>query len=67
MIPVKSTSIKAVEHQSALSALKVEFQNGNKYIYSPVDKKQYQAFMEAKSKGKHLNEHFRGKGKRVFQ
>ena len=67
MIPVESKSINAVEHNNMLAALKVEFKNGNVYLYPKVSREQYQAFMAAESKGTYLNEHFRGKGKRVFQ
>jgi len=63
---VKSSLIKNVEHLSAMVALKVEFHNGKKYLYHPVSHREYEDFMKAESKGKYLNEHFRGKGKKVF-
>lgn len=49
-----------------MSTLKVEFLNGEKYNYHPVTQQQYDSFMGADSKGKYLNRHFRGKGKKVF-
>ena len=63
---VKSSLIKNVEHLSAMVALKVEFHTGKKYLYSPVSRKEYEEFLQADSKGKFLNENFRGKGKKVF-
>lgn len=49
-----------------LASLKVEFKDGSKYLYRQVTKKDYEAFMAADSKGKFLNQHFKGKGKKVF-
>jgi hypothetical protein len=66
MIPVKSTVIKAAEHLPAMSSLKIEFHSGKKYLYHPVSKKEYDGFMNAESKGNYFNEHFRGRGKTVF-
>jgi len=66
MIPVKSSLIKQVKYMAELASLKVEFKDGSKYLYKQVTKKDYEAFMTADSKGKFFNQHFKGKGKKVF-
>jgi len=64
---IDSAALKAVKYIGGMCTLKVTFQNGMMYNYSPVLKKEYDAFMSAESKGKYLNEHFKGRGKKVSQ
>lgn len=62
---MESIAIKAAKYIPALCVLKIEFDNGKKYNYSPVLKKEYEQFMLAKSKGRFVSEVLKGRGKRV--
>lgn len=59
LTPVQSSNIRAVGYDAATQTLHVQFPSGV-YEVSDVTQDQYDAFMQAESKGKHYNEHFKG-------
>jgi len=61
MIPVTSSSIKAVGHDPETSKMRVQFHTGHTYEYEEVSEEQHADFISADSIGKHFNNHIQGK------
>lgn len=60
LIPVKSSSIRAIGHDPATNTLAVDFHDGGLYHLADVTADQHRALMTAESHGKHYGKHFRG-------
>lgn len=56
-----SSLIKSTEYTPDYKTLLVEFSNGQAYIYSEINEKEYQDFCNAESQGKHFGANFRTK------
>ena len=63
---VTSSNILAIGHSTdegndgfGTDTLVVQFHNGSKYEYTPVDEAMYDALLDADSIGKHFNQHIR--------
>lgn len=54
--PVTSSVIKSAGYDLRTRVLEIEFHNASVYRYYDLDAQGYQAFLEAPSKGTHLNE-----------
>ena len=59
--PVKSSNIKAAGYDINENVLEVEFRGGKVYQYLGVPEQEYNDFMGAESKGRHLHEKIKGK------
>jgi hypothetical protein len=53
--PVSSSNISAIGYDADSQVLEIEFTNGAVYSYSGVPLGEYEAFMNADSKGKYLH------------
>ena len=60
-IPIQSSNLTACGYDAAEQTLEVCFTNGSTYRYMGVGQKDYDAFMAAESKGKHLAREIKGK------
>ena len=58
--PVSSSNVASIGYDVASQTLEVEFNNGRVYQYLDVPQPVYEAFMQANSKGKFLNQHIKG-------
>ncbi len=54
-IPVSSSNIVSVGYDPASLTLEIEFKNGSVYEYTNVPQEEYEAFMNADSKGTYLH------------
>ena len=64
-LPVDSSSIATIGYASEERVLELEFrQTGEVYQYFDVPPEEYAAFLDAESKGTHLNKHFKLRGYR---
>ena len=61
MIAVKSSLMSGVEYNSSTQILKVQFKNGDIWLYERVDDTIYSMLMEATSIGKFFLENIKGK------
>lgn len=59
--PVQSSMINSVGYNTPTKDLHIEFNTGNKYVYSNVPVSKYRALMKAQSKGKYLNKSIKSK------
>ena len=59
-IPVASSSISEVGHDSTTNTLEVKFANGGIYRYDGVTADHYDALLKAPSLGRHFQQHIRG-------
>lgn len=57
LLPVKSSTIKAVGHDPRSNTLRVAFNTGSTYDYANVPVRQYISFTNADSKGGWVAEH----------
>lgn len=55
MIPVSSSNIDSIGHDSDASVLRVMFKDGSVYEYLGVSNQVFQAFLQAGSKGQFLD------------
>lgn len=51
LVPVDSSNIEAIGHDSSAHELHVKFRNGGHYVYSDVHPLFYRQMLEAKSPG----------------
>jgi len=58
---VSSSNIGAVGYEAETNTLEVEFLNGSVYQYAGVSVDEYEAMMNADSKGKYLNANIKGR------
>ncbi len=65
VIPVKSSGLKAIDHDPATKTLTVEFASGARYHYAGVSAQEHAKLMQAESKGAHFAAHIRDKFKAV--
>jgi hypothetical protein len=64
-MPVDSTAIAAIGYDPGTGVLEIEFKpSGEVYRYFQVPAREYQAFLEASSKGTYLDQHFKKAGYR---
>lgn len=61
MVPVQSSNIVAIGYDGEPRELRVEFKGNRTYVYSGVSPEEFDAFLKADSKGKHLNENIKPK------
>lgn len=61
MITIKSSLISRLEYNTAVQILKVQFKNGDIWIYEGVDEFIYAMMMDAPSIGKFFLENIKGK------
>ncbi|NMC64107.1 MAG: KTSC domain-containing protein [SAR324 cluster bacterium] len=61
-IPVSSSNIASICYDEATSTLEVEFLSGRIYHYYGIPQYMYEAFINADSKGKYLNEYIKKAG-----
>jgi hypothetical protein len=61
LVPVDSSSIKAVGYDTHSEVLQVQFLNGNTYEYQGVGEHEHAALMSAQSIGAHFGKHIRPK------
>ncbi len=67
-LPVDSTSIATIGYDPELRILELEFrQTGEVYQYFDVPPQEYGAFLQAESKGTHLNQQFKRRGYRYVR
>ena len=59
--PVTSSNIHAIGYDDDSQTLEVEFNNGSVYQYAGVPQGEYEALMNADSKGKYLNANIKGR------
>lgn len=59
LVPVASTSIRAIGYDAAARRLYVEFHSGDTYVYEWVSARAHRALMEADSIGAHFNREIR--------
>ena len=55
MIPVESSSIRAIGYDAAAHRLYVEFHSGDRYVYDGVNARAHQDLVNAESIGAHFN------------
>lgn len=55
---VESSNLSKVRYKKG--TLEIKFKRGGQYKYSKVPKEEYQALLQADSKGKHFNQHIKG-------
>lgn len=60
-LSVESSSIAGIAHEPETSTLRVKFQSGEVYHYDGVSADQFDAFVNAKSIGRHFHGEIRGK------
>ena len=58
---VSSSNISAIGYETETNTLEVEFLNGSVYQYAGVSVDEYEAMMNADSKGKYLNANIKGR------
>jgi len=58
---VSSSNISAIGYEAETNTLEVEFLNGSVYQYAGVSADEYEAMMNADSKGKYLNANIKGR------
>lgn len=63
MTPVKSSHIKAVDHDPVTNTLHVQFKDDTVFHYEDVSAEKHAALMAAKSVGKHFHAHINGQHK----
>jgi hypothetical protein len=61
MVPVISSAIKAVGHDSSTNTVHVEFHSGGTHQFGPFTKAEFERFRDADSIGKHFHSHVRAK------
>lgn len=61
MIPVESAGIKSVGYDEKRRVLGVKFHSGAMHLYEGVSKDDHAAFIGAKSKGGHFQQHIRNR------
>lgn len=59
--PVSSTDIRAIGYDVDTQTLEIEFTKGSVYQYAGVPVGEYEAMMNADSKGKYFNANIRGR------
>jgi hypothetical protein len=59
MIPVESSSIRAIGYDAAAQRLYVEFHDGDRYVYDDVGGRAHHDLVNAESIGAHFNQHVR--------
>ncbi len=57
---VESSNIVAIGYEEDEKQLHVQFNSGAEYVYDDVPAEVYQAFLDADSKGRYLNEYVKG-------
>ena len=62
LVPVASSSIRAIGYDAAALRLYVEFHSGDVYAYEWVSPRAHRALMEADSIGAHFNKEIRPRG-----
>lgn len=60
MVPVQSSNIEAIGHDSGAHALHVRFKNGVRYVYAGVHRDIYFRMLGADSPGVFHAEHIKG-------
>lgn len=58
-IPVKSSQIKEIGHDSYREVLYVRFKNNKLYSYSPITKEMFVEFNEAQSQGAYFHKNLK--------
>lgn len=58
---VSSSNIGTIGYEAETQTLEVEFLNGSIYQYAGVSVEEYEAMMNADSKGKYLNANIKGR------
>ena len=67
-VPVESRSLATIGYDPEPQILELEFrQTGQVYQYFDVPAQEYVAFLQAESKGTHLNQQFKTRGYRYLQ
>jgi hypothetical protein len=67
-VPVESRSLATIGYDPEPQILELEFrQTGQVYQYFDVPAQEYVAFLQAESKGTHLNQHFKPRGYRYVR
>jgi hypothetical protein len=61
MPAIQSSTIAWAEYNDATEEMEIKFHNGGVYIYSGVEKKTYQDFLDADSKGKFFSRFIKDK------
>lgn len=61
MVPVESKAIHSVGYDPDSATLHVKFHSGATYHYPGVTPEQHQALLQSDSKGRHFQQHIRGK------
>jgi hypothetical protein len=59
MIPVESSSIRAIGYDTSACRLHVEFHTGARYVYDGVHARAHRDLLTAESIGAHFNRHVR--------
>ncbi len=59
-IPVTSSNIESIAHDTDSKTLQVKFKNGGVYEYDGVDEAKFNALKGAPSIGSHLHQHIKG-------
>lgn len=60
-IPIESTNIRAIGFDPATCTLEIEFTTGAVYQYQGVSQDDFDALMQASSKGRHFHAHIKNK------
>ena len=58
-ISVRSSNIRSVGYETSSETLEVEFTSGSVYQYFDVPENEYNGLMNARSKGKYLNQNIK--------
>jgi hypothetical protein len=58
---VRSSNIRSIGYEASSLTLEVEFKSGSLYQYMGVPQNQYEALMNARSIGRHLNSNIKGR------
>jgi hypothetical protein len=59
MVPVESSTVKAIGHHAEHRVLRVAFKSGFTYDYAKVSREKYDTLRAADSIGGHLHEHIK--------
>jgi hypothetical protein len=64
-VPVRSSCIASLQYNMDTHDMEITFVDGGVYYYSDVSNLEFLNFTNARSKGRHYNEYFRGREKYV--
>ena len=59
MVGVISSNLKSAGYKPATKTLRILFQNGGVYQYSPITREEYMSLIKAESVGKFFNENIK--------